>query len=87
MRYTTRGLMTGEDYAEHLKGTDQGTTDVQLDDPLERFAEPATGRCPVCGESMTLHDTVTVHDASGEIIACLPDGGEWHTLRDNDPIY
>jgi hypothetical protein len=86
--YTTHGLMDAGDYAEHLTDHDLGTTDVQLDDPPEWFVGTPTGHCPVCGDPINDHDTVTVQDASGEIIACLPDGGEWHTLRENDhPIY
>ena len=73
--YTSQGLMFGNDYAEYLKDTDQGTTTVQLDDPPEWFG-PERNRewCPVCQEAVAGHESVTVQDASGEVIACVFDG-------------
>lgn len=72
--YTTHGLMTGGDYAEYLKDTDQGTTDIHLDNVPEWFEMPA--ECPVCTVPVSEHETFRVTDASGEIFACYVD--EWH---------
>jgi hypothetical protein len=69
---TTHGLMTHADHREYLKDTDQHTVTVNLDDPPEWFTAPADGNCPLdnCGASLDDHDSVIVHAASGEIIAC-----------------
>jgi hypothetical protein len=80
--YTSHGLMTGEDYAEYLKDTDQGTTDVHLDDVPEWFEVPKT--CPVCTVPPLDHDFFTVQDASGEIFACMNDSGDWRKLGDSE---
>lgn len=77
--YTIHGLMTGEDYAEYLKNTDQGTTDVYLDDVPEWFDVPA--ECPICPIDVAAHEAFGVTDASGEIFACLVD--EWYSKEES----
>lgn len=72
--YTTHGLMTGEDYAEYLKDTDQGTTIVHLDNVPEWFTAPA--ECPICTVPVSEHEMFNVTDAGGTIFACYVD--EWH---------
>lgn len=68
--YTTHGLMTFDDYREYLKDTDNGTTTVDLDNPPPWF--DAAGTCHNCRKTYADHEdnTVTVQDASGEVIAC-----------------
>jgi hypothetical protein len=70
--YTSQGLMTHEDYADHLKDTDNGTTTVDLDDPPLWFDASPTTVCANCRKTYAVHEdsTVTVQDASGEVIAC-----------------
>lgn len=80
--YTSQGLMYGDDYADYLKSTDQGTTTIQLDDVPDWF--DASKDCPVCGERVADHESVTVQDASGEIFACVLDGA---TRTMPDPMY
>jgi len=64
--YTTRGLMTHADYQEYLKDTDQGSTEIYLNDPPAWFT---LTECP-CGAPLSEHESVTVQDASGEIYRC-----------------
>lgn len=82
--YTTHGLMTAEDYREHLKDTDQGTTEIDLDDVPAWF--DAGKPCPVCPEMIWNHVRVLVADASGEVFAC-DDGDGWQTLPAEGATY
>lgn len=75
MPYTTQGWMTGSEVAEALKDADLGSTVVMLDDPPAWYEVPE--RCPICCDAMEQHEAVRVTDASGEIQACLMDGGVW----------
>lgn len=65
--YTTHGYMTHADYREYLKDTDQGSTVIDPADPPLWF--DVQGQCP-CGLDIEVHESVTVHDASGEIWMC-----------------
>lgn len=72
--YTTHGYMQQGDYLDFLADTDQGTTDVHLDNPPDWFEIPA--ECPICTVPVAYHDAFRVTDAGGTIVACLVD--EWH---------
>jgi hypothetical protein len=76
--YTSQGYMTADDYQEYLKDTDQGSTEIQLDDPPAWFTEIMPIFCPVCPGKVLDHESVTVLDASGEIYACVDSAGEAH---------
>lgn len=67
-QYTTQGLMTSDDVEEYLDDTDQNVTLVDLADSPDWFTFPEA--CPICGTTEESHDTVTVEQASGEIIDC-----------------
>lgn len=72
--YTSHGYMMQGDYLDFIKDTDQGTTDVYLDDVPEWFEMPA--ECPACTIPVSEHEAFRATDASGEAYACLVD--EWH---------
>jgi hypothetical protein len=76
--YTTHGYMTADDYQEYLKDTDNGSTEIQLDDVPRWAAHLPVQPCPVCGAAVYTHESVTVLDASGEIYACVDAAGEVH---------
>lgn len=75
--YTSHGYMTSEDYLEHLRDTDQGSTTIDVADWPAGWPRP--GVCPICGDPLSEmnHDSVRAADASGEIYACLPIGSVW----------
>lgn len=87
--YTSQGLMHAADYAEHLKDTDQGSTEIDVADWIYGhgpdwfdFSQP----CPLDGEALWNHDSVTVADASGEVFACVYDG-EACRMPGSEPTY
>jgi len=81
--YTTHGLMHADDYAEYLKDTDQGSTDICVIDGIVGGSLPdwldLSVPCPVCPEALWNHEAVRVADASGEVFAC-DDGDGWQEL-------
>jgi hypothetical protein len=80
MFYTSQGLMTAADHADHLKDTDQGMTEIELTGGMVPRWFDAGRPCPVCPESLWNHDAVRVTDASGEVYACY-DGVIWRGGR------
>ncbi len=68
MPYTTQGYMTWEDIRDWEEDTDNGVIHVSLADPPEWFEAPDI--CPIDGEPITEHVSVTVTRASREIVNC-----------------
>jgi hypothetical protein len=71
--YTTHGLMTAADLADHEELTDTGNVSVDLDALTE---EQAADACPLCADALGDHDWVRAARASGDVVSCdrYPEG-------------
>lgn len=76
--------MTPADWDDHHRQRDTGVSTYPCDD-LPAFLDPAA-TCPVCAWrgalSLAEHDSVTVLDASGEIVSCVDADGRAETAAD-----
>ncbi len=68
MPYTTQGYMTWEDIRDWEEDNDEGVVHVALDDPPEWFEPPDV--CPIDGNPIAEHESVTVTRAGGTIVGC-----------------
>ncbi len=66
------------DAAEWRELTGEDNVHVSLDDPPAWLDTSAT--CSLCGELVGQHDTVTVHNNSGDIVSCVDSHGEQHVI-------
>ena len=70
MVYTTQGLMTAADLADHRALTDTGVTDWVVPEDLGLSATQLAAPCPWCNTPVGDHGQVIVDRASGDIVDC-----------------